>query len=147
MTEELKARFLRVVDDAWNNGNLEALDELHADRYVEHLIPSAPDIDGLDAFRQLVAHTRTAYPDFHITIHEMVVEDDKMAARWTWTGTHSAQTPIHTIPPTGKHVTVNGFHFFHTQQGKLIEGWQFYDGLSVLQQLGLVQMKQEPANS
>ena len=147
MTEEIKEKFLRVVDDAWNKGNLEALDELHADGYVEHLIPTAPDVVGLDAFRQLVAHTRTAYPDFHITIHDLVVEEGKMAARWTWTGTHSAQTPIHSIPPTGKHVTIDGFHFFHTQQGKLIEGWQFTDSLGMLQQLGLVQMKKEPANS
>ena len=51
MSEELKARFLRVVDDAWNKGNLEALDELHADNYIEHLIPAAPDVVGLDAFR------------------------------------------------------------------------------------------------
>ena len=144
MSEELKAKFLRIVDDAWNKGNLEALDELHADGYVEHVIPSAPDVVGLVAFRQLVAHTRTAYPDFHITIHELVADGDKMAARWTWTGTHSAQTPIHALPPTGKHVTVNGFHFFHTQQGKLIEGWQFADGLGLLQQLGLVQMEKQP---
>ena len=146
MKEELKARFLRVVDDAWNKGNLEALDELHADGYVEHMIPLAPDVVGLDAFRQLVAHTRTAYPDFHITIHELIADDDRMAARWTWTGTHFAQTPIHALPPTGKQVTINGFHFFHTQQDKLIEGWQFADGLGMLQQLGIVQMPKESSS-
>ena len=121
-----------------------ALDELHIDNYIEHLIPSAPDVMGLDAFRQLVAHTRTAYPDFHITIHELVPDSDKMAVRWTWTGTHSAQTPIHSIPPTGKFVTINGFHFFHMQNGKLSEGWQFTDGLGLLQQLGLLQLEKQP---
>lgn len=146
MSEELKAKFMHVVDDAWNKGNLDALDELHEVGYVEHMIPAAPDVTGLDSFRQLVAYTRTAYPDFHITIHELVADGNRMAARWTWTGTHSAQTPIHALPPTGKRVTVHGFHFFHMQGGKLVEGWQFADGLGLLQQLGLVQMVKQPAN-
>ncbi len=54
MSEDIKAKFRRIVDEAWNKGNLDILDELHSTGYVEHR-PPFPDVAGLDAFKQMVA--------------------------------------------------------------------------------------------
>jgi steroid delta-isomerase-like uncharacterized protein len=140
MSEDIKAKFRRVVEQAWNKGNLDTLDELHSPDYIEHN-PPFPDVDGLDAFKQAVAGTHKTYPDFHLTIHELILEGDKLAARWMWTGTHSGQTQQLSIPATGKHLTVTGSHIFHLKEEKLIEGWQFADNLGILQQLGIVTQK------
>jgi steroid delta-isomerase-like uncharacterized protein len=136
MSELIKTKFLRVVDDAWNKGNLDALDDLHSPDYIEHHA-SFPDVEGLDAFKQMVAHTRETYPDFYITIHELIFEGDKLAARWSWTGTHLGRTQQLAIPPTGKKLTVTGSHILHIERDKLIEGWEFADALGLLHQLGL----------
>lgn len=140
MSEDLKTKFLRVVNEAWNKGNLDVLDELHSAAYIEHHAPF-PDVVGLDAFKQIVAGTRETYPDFRLTIHELIHEGDKLAARWTWTGTHLGQTPQLAIPPTGKFLTVPGSHIFHIEEGKLVEGWQFADALGLLRQLGVIPQK------
>jgi len=63
MSEDIKNKFLRVVDEAWNKGNLDALDELHSARYTEHHAPF-PDVEGLDAFKQVVAGARTTILTF-----------------------------------------------------------------------------------
>jgi predicted ester cyclase len=137
MSEDLKTKFRPVVDEAWNRGNLDVLDELHSAEYIEHHSPF-PDIEGLEAFKQMIAGVRRAYPDFHLTIHDLINEGDKLAVRWSWKGTHSRKSPMLKIPPTGKQVTVNGSHILHSHQGKLIEGWQISDDLGLLQQLGVV---------
>jgi len=136
MSEDIKTKFRCVVDDAWNMGNLDALNELHSTEYTEHHAPF-PDVKGLDAFKLMVAGARITYPDFHITIHELIQEGDKLAVRWSWTGTHLGQTRQLTIPPTGKQITLTGSHILHIKNNKLVEGWQFADDLGLLQQLGL----------
>ena len=136
MSEDIKTKFLRVVDEAWNKGNLYTLDELHAPGYVEHYAPF-PDVEGLDAFKQMVAGARKTYPDFYITIHELILEGDSLAVKWSWTGTHLGQTPQLAIPPTGKKITLTGAHVLHIERDKLVEGWQFADNLGLLQQFGL----------
>lgn len=137
MSEDIKAKFRRVVDDAWNKGNLDTLDELHSTNYVEHR-PPFPDIVGLDAFKQVVAGARLTCPDFRITIDELILEGDKLAVRFSWTGTHSGQGQNFPIPPTGKRLTVTGSHILQLEREKLIEGWHFEDNLGLLKQLGLV---------
>ena len=136
MSEEIKAKFLRIVDEAWNKGDLDALDDLHSPEYIEHH-SHFPDVEGLDAFKQMVAGAHQTYPDFHITIHELILEGNKLAARWSWTGTHLRQTQQLTIPPTGKQITLTGAQILHIEGNKLIEGWQFADDLGLLQQFGL----------
>jgi len=137
MSEEIKAKFLRIVDEAWNKGNLDALDDLHSTGYIEHHSPF-PDVEGLDAFKQMVASAHKTYPDFHITIYELILDGNKLAARWSWTGTHLGQTQQLSIPPTGKQITLTGAQILHVEGNKLIEGWQFADDLGLLQQLGLI---------
>lgn len=137
MSEDIKTKFRRVVDEAWNEGKLDALDELHLPDYIQHRTP-LPDIVGLDAFKQELAGARQNFPDFHLTIHELIHESDRLAVRYSWTGTHSGQAKSFPIPPTGKQLTVTGSQILHLQGDKLIEGWQFADNLGLFQQLGLV---------
>lgn len=136
MSEEFKNKFRRLVDEAWNKGNLEVVEEAVSANYVEHH-PSAPDVKGLEGFKQMIIVTRQAFPDFNLTIYDSIVDGNKFAVRWSWQGTHSGPLPSLSIPATGKKITVNGAHIFHHDGDKLIEGWQFRDDLALLQQLGI----------
>jgi predicted ester cyclase len=77
-----------------------------------------------------------AFPDFHITVDEMIAEGDKVAARWTATLTHEGE--FMGIPPTGVQATISGMVIYRFADGKIVEIWHIGDSLGLLQQLGVV---------
>ncbi len=67
----------------------------------------------------------------------MIAEDDKVVARVTLRGTHRGETEEFG-PPTGRQVEGEGITIQRIEGGKIVEEWNSYDNLSLLQQLGLV---------
>ena len=133
-TEENKAQFHRLTNEVWHQGNFDILDELITSDYVGH--ESSTLIQGQDGLRQFVSLYRSAFPDVHFTIEDMIAEGDKLAVRWSVTGTH--QGNLQGIPPTGKHTTGTGMTIVRFVDGKDAEDWVNWDTLGLLQQLGVV---------
>jgi predicted ester cyclase len=77
-----------------------------------------------------------AFSDLHLTIDDIIVEGDKVAARFTFSGTHKGE--FLGIPPTNKKVTIWGIWIDRIAGGKFVESWVRYDSLSFMQQLGAV---------
>jgi len=101
--EENKTILHRMIVEAWNKGNLAVVDELVAANYEGH-DPSWPEIvRGPEGFKQWVGAVRTLFPDFQITVEEVIAEGDKVAARISMRGTHRGAIPGFP-PPTGKQV-------------------------------------------
>ena len=90
--EELKTKFSHMMDEAYNKGNLDALDEFWIADVVYHQ-PPLPDFKGLEASKQFVASVRKAYSDLTFTIEELIVEGESGAMHWSMQGTHTAQSP------------------------------------------------------
>ena len=111
------------------------IDELHVADYVFHG-GGGEEIRGLKDYKQSTSEFYSAFPDVHFTIDDMVVEGDKVVARWTMTGTHKGE--IGGIPPTNKKITVWGVNIEHIVGGKFIETWERYDSLCFMQQLGAI---------
>lgn len=111
------------------------IDELHVADYVFHG-GAGEEIRGLKDFKQQTSGFYRAFPDLRQTIDDMVVEDGKVAIRWTFTGTHKGE--IEGVPPTGKKLTVWGTDIKRVVGGKFVETWERYDTLGWMQQLGLV---------
>ena len=137
MSEELKAKFRKAIEEGWNKGNLDAWDEFYAADYVHHR-PPLEVFDSLEAEKQSVANTLKAFSNSEITIHEIVMEGNMSAWRWTWKAKHTGQSPSLPIPPTGKEVTLVGCNVSHWANGKVIEEWEFSDYLGFLMQLGVI---------
>ena len=138
MSEEMKAKIRHVIDEAWNKGNLDALDEIYASNYVVHRFPF-PDIEGLEAYKQWVADSRAVYAPLHMTIDDIVLEGDNWAVgRWTAKATHTGQSAALPIPPTGKQITMVGCNVNRAEKGKWVETWEYGDWLGMLQQMGVV---------
>ncbi len=67
MSEENKAKFRRVIEEFFNQGNSATADELVAANFVDHNPP--PGIpQGLEGFKQMVAMFRSAFPDLHVVV-------------------------------------------------------------------------------
>jgi predicted ester cyclase len=137
MSEDLKAKTKRAWEDAYNQGNLDALDEVVGPNYVRHQ-PPFPDIVGLGALKKFVADGRAAYPDCQLTIAKIIIEGDWLATQWTFEGTQTGVSPATGAPPTGKHAKLDGCSMGRVEGGKSVEEWALEDWLGFLQQLGVV---------
>jgi steroid delta-isomerase-like uncharacterized protein len=134
-TEQNKSIVRRWVEEGWNKGNLTVVDQVYAPDYVQHESSPMP-VTSSEALKQYVAGYRTAFPDLHATIDDLIAEGDKVVWRFTSTGTHDG--PFMGIPPTGKHGVVPGIVIFRLENSRIAEAWVNIDALSLLQQLGVI---------
>lgn len=135
MSEENKALVRRIVEEAWNKGNLAVVDELLSPDYVLH-IPLPGEAPGRKGYEQAVSMHRTAFTDFRLMIEDMVAEGDKVVIRWTIRGTHKGE--YMGIAPTSKEVTYTGISIRRFEGGKIAEEWLELDTLGLMQQMGVV---------
>jgi predicted ester cyclase len=90
----------------FNDGELDAVERFIAPDHVNH-DPTAPEVPpGPQGVRMLARHPREAFPDIEYTIEEIFSSGDRVAHRWTFTGTHEAE--LMGIEPTGRRVEVTG---------------------------------------
>lgn len=141
LTEENKAAYRRVFDEAFNKGNVNAMDELYTTDYVGHQ-PPLPDIEGLEACKEVIASIRSALPDLQCTIEEMIAEGNTVVVRWTYKGTHKGGEWLG-VAPTGTRVTVMGCFVSHWVGSKIVEEWYYGDLLGLYQQLGVITLPWE----
>jgi predicted ester cyclase len=105
-TEENKALYRRYIQEVFNEGRIELLDELLSPDYVyRDAPPGVPP--GAAAVAEVVRMFRAAFPDLHISIEAQVAEGDKVVSLATTRGTHTG-TPILEIPPAGRKLSVTG---------------------------------------
>jgi steroid delta-isomerase-like uncharacterized protein len=135
MSETNKTVSRRLVEEAFNQGKYDAIDELVAPTYVNH-DPATGDVKGPQGTRELIDGYRSAFPDLKITIEEQIAEGDLVATRWTAKGTHRGE--LLGIAPTGKESTVTGLTIDKIKNGKLVESWNNWDTLGMLRQLGAI---------
>lgn len=132
--EKNKEIIHRLYDEAWNKGNLNVADECYPARFMQH-DPSYPDENwgSIDSFKQLVTTLRTAFPDLHIVIEDTIAEGDRVAIRYTVTGTHKGV--FNGIPATGKTINITGYEIVKIENGKIAELWNLSDTFTTLRQL------------
>jgi len=135
---ENRATARRVYDEVFNQSNLNMVDELFAPDYVLH-DPGVPggELRGLEAYKeQWVSMLRTAFPDLRIVIEDQVAEGDKVVSRYTGSGTHQGE--LRGFPPTNNRVEVTGTITSRFAEGKIVEEWNNFDNMGMMQQLGIV---------
>ncbi len=130
-----KAVISMFVEEVINQGRLERADDLVAADFVE-LDPLPGQQQGRDGLKEVIGGIRAAFPDIHWVLDEMVAEGDKVASRFTWSGTHRGV--FFGIPATGKSISVKGVVIDHVVAGKMVDSRMLMDSLSMLQQLGAI---------
>jgi steroid delta-isomerase-like uncharacterized protein len=140
VSEAHKAVVWRYIAAIWHQGQFEVLEEMIAPTFVYHTSHTAgddaPEVHGPDGVKRAVAAWRSAFPDLHFTLEDLLVEGDKVMARWTCRGTHHGV--FRGIAPTGKCVTFMGMSIYRIAQGQIVEQWTAEDGISLYQQLGIL---------
>jgi steroid delta-isomerase-like uncharacterized protein len=130
-----KARTLDAVA-ALNRGDVEGYLAIYARGAVVHGLPDhvTPDAAG---HRDVLTDIRRALPDFRAAIEAVVAEEDLLAARITYSGTHEGT--LSGVAPTGRVLTWDAMTFRRfDDEGQVVERWIIGDDLGLLHQLGLV---------
>ena len=138
MSEENKAIVRREVEELFNHtGTLDAAEEVYAPDFVSHDPTMPEDLRGIEEARQFAAGFRSAFPDLTCTIEDQVAEGDKVVTRWTIRGTQQGE--FRGIAPSGEQITLKGIGIFRfSEEGKVVESWDNFDPLGMMQQLGAI---------
>ncbi|MFC0454127.1 ester cyclase [Rhodococcus jostii] len=129
-----------VWDSVWNHGRLDTLDEHLSPQYIRH--GRSGDQDAT-AMKDSVAAVRTAFPDLHLTMHDLIEDADRVALRWQGSGTHDRM--FRGVPPTGRTVTVSGTTFVRFDRSAIAEEWVIWDDSDITRSLGVIALGQHPA--
>jgi steroid delta-isomerase-like uncharacterized protein len=127
----------RWFEEVWNQGNEQTIDAMCAKDAIGYgQAQRGADIRGPEHFKQFWRGFRDAFSNIHVDIHETIEQDDRVAARWTLTMSHTGA--FLGIAAANKRVSVNGISIQRFANGLIIEAWDNWDQLDLLVQLGAV---------
>ncbi|MGD9894913.1 MAG: ester cyclase [Dehalococcoidia bacterium] len=125
--------FRRVIEEGFNQGNMQAMDECFPANYVEHQfeLPSS-----LEEFKGSIHYLRETFAPFSLTIEDMVADGDTVWARMTGRGTDAKG--VMGRPPTGRSFAITVIDVCRFEDGKIVEHWGVPDRFHQMAQLGLL---------
>jgi len=135
MSEANKALVRRWFEEVWNQGREETIDELFAAEGVGYgLGDTDVTTRGPGEFKIFANNLRGALPDIHMTIEDIMAEGDKVTVRIAAEGTHKGGQLG--VAPTGRRVRIAGVVIVRIANGQIVEGWNSWDQLGLLRQIG-----------
>jgi steroid delta-isomerase-like uncharacterized protein len=132
---EKNKKIVQRYQEIYNSNELEVLGEVVSkDLLTPKIMPGIPKgMEGAKAAHRIML---AGFPDYQTIIDDLIAEADKVAVRITMSGTHTGS--FMGIPATGKHVSFTGMYIARIVDGKIVEHWGEEDGVSLLQQLGVL---------
>lgn len=122
----------RVIDEAFNKGNYSVLPDCFNPDFVEHQFGLHATIEGV---QQDIEFLRRSFPDFNLTIEEMVADGDRVWVRMTARG---ANLGGFMGPPNGRSFEIAVFDECRFAEGRVVEHWGSPDRFALMAQLGLL---------
>jgi steroid delta-isomerase-like uncharacterized protein len=133
-TTERNKEIVRRYQDAYNSNNLDVLDELLAPDWKTQAFPVALMEQSIENVKAVHRSLLEAFPDLHITTHELIAEGDVVVQSYTVRGTQQGE--MAGLPPTGNRMAVGGVSIFEIRGGRIVRHEAFSDFIDVLAQLG-----------
>jgi steroid delta-isomerase-like uncharacterized protein len=128
--------FIKAIGN-WNKGDLNSYLLMYDPSVVIHGIPGVEA--GIESAKKFYQGFHRAFPDTQILVEDLFTRADKLACRFTVSGTHKAE--FMGIPATDKFIKFTGITILKFLAGKCTERWNQADFLGMLQQLGTIPEK------
>lgn len=129
--EESKAATRQCIDHVWNNGR----DELGMEHLAPAFVNHTPFGDETRAqFLDRIRAFRTAFPDLHIAVEEMLADGDRVITRFNIRGSH--RSSFRGISATDSAISVVGIAIDRVINAKRVEAWAILDLFGLMQQIG-----------
>ena len=119
-----------------NTANVELANEL-VDPNAPFFTPAFPErVYGGEGYLSLVFWLRKSFSNVQWKLEEMIAEDNKVAVRWTCSGTHDGE--FMGIPATGKSFSASFMNFYaFNEQYKVISDTAAEGMIAILRALGV----------
>ena len=130
------SEFLNRFMAAWNAHDVRVVVAHYAPDYEEIDVARAQPQIGPDHVRRTMLYYLRAFPDFQVVLNDALVNGDRVALYWTWTGTHRGT--FMNIPPTGHQVKVRGSSLITMNDGKIQRAVRIWDLAGLLRDLKLL---------
>jgi steroid delta-isomerase-like uncharacterized protein len=126
----------RWFQEVWNEGRIQTVHELlHPDGIARGQRGADAEIRGPEEFVKFVGEIRGAFPDIKVNVEDVFGDGDKVVLRWSGVMTHTGDALG--IAPTGRTVRSQGITIARIVDGKIVEGWDSWDQLGMLEQIGV----------
>ena len=135
MTSEDNKALVRRFYEEIDKGNIDVLDELVAENYIDHNPPPFPVAPGCEGLKPAFKMFWEATPGYH-RIDDQIAEGDKVVTRLTSFGKHEGDLPG--APRTGNEMEMTSITIHRVADGKLVEKWSEKDVMRMLQQIGVM---------
>ncbi len=129
--ERVKSMVRRVVE-VQQNGNVDAIDQLFAEDFVDHTpFPGVtPDREGVKDFCTAML---AAFPDLRVTIQDQVAQEDAVATRKLFSGSHRGA--FLGLPASGREMTFEVIDILRFRDGRITDHWLVVDSGALIRQL------------
>ncbi|MFN8291198.1 MAG: ester cyclase [Chitinophagaceae bacterium] len=126
----IESYFYRV----WNSGELDLLDEIIDEAYINHS-PGGTQVPppGAAGLRPIIRAMRQGFPDLHYSIKDLVITEDRIVARVVMTGTLLGE--LWGMQPNGNKIEVDQINIEYIKNGRICEHWRLTDEFAMMRQL------------
>jgi steroid delta-isomerase-like uncharacterized protein len=124
----------RFTEEVITQGDMDIAAQLVWEDVVEQ-VPFPGQGPGLEGLKDVLRGMRTAFPDLDFSIKEQIAEDDKVASRFEWTGTHQGE--FLGVPRTDRQVSVWGIVIDRLEEGRIKDTRIIMDIFGLMMQLGV----------
>lgn len=108
------------------------------DKYVAEDFVEYEEIPGMgntrDTPRQLFTMMHAAITDFHVDVHDLLQDGDKVVARSSFVGTHTGE--FMGVPASGNPVDINVIDILQFRGDQCVAHWGVMDMAGALAQMG-----------
>jgi steroid delta-isomerase-like uncharacterized protein len=134
--DSIISEFLNGFMAAWNAHDVRAVAAYYAPDYEEIDVARAQPQVGPDNVRRTLLYYLRAFPDFQVTLDDAIVNGERVAMYWTWTGTQRGT--FMNIPATGHRVSVRGSSLVTLKDGQIQRAIRIWDLAGLLRDLKLL---------
>jgi predicted ester cyclase len=131
MTEQDRNLGRRWFDEVWNQGRREAIAEMLTPESIVH--EGGLDTVGAEGFYPYFDRLQSAFSGIRVNVDDSIAQGDKICVRWSFTGKHSGEGLG--VAPSGITVHLTGITILRVENNKLMEGWQNWDMLGLMEQI------------
>ncbi|KKM65334.1 hypothetical protein LCGC14_1492300 [marine sediment metagenome] len=137
MTKGLSSRQVsRRYFDAWNSGDISLVDDVFAPDFLIHDAASPMLLSmGPAGVKERIRAYRAAMPDLHISIEDVIAENDRVVTRWVLRGGHSGR--FEGVDGEGASVEVSGTTIHRIRNSQIVEQWVNWDTDALRRQMSL----------
>ena len=125
--------FRILIEEGFSKGDVTVFDKYTAPGFIENQYGFSPP--GIEGVKNAIKGLHRAFPDFSLTIEDLIENEDKVWGRLTGRGTHKNQ--FGPMPPTGRKFEITVIDIMRFENGKLAEHWGVPDRLALMEQLGM----------